>query len=246
MQFSFEISPDHPALPGHFPGMPVVPAVVLIEQLARSLEEETGQRVCSVRQLRLLGLIEPGQRIDVEVREKGADSWRLTCQVAGKPVAKGTFSCASAQGAEAIAASASPSDCQKAASAYQQLPHSGSMQLIDDFAMFENGAETEVTLAEQHPLADSEGVPTWAMLEYAAQLMACRKVCVGGEAMRKAIIVLVRSLQCPGPQKLSPGSDIVVRVEEEVAQPGAVQCLFSATSGGQLVASGEFTVLSEA
>jgi 3-hydroxymyristoyl/3-hydroxydecanoyl-(acyl carrier protein) dehydratase len=50
--------------------MPVVPAVVLIEQLARSLEEQTGQRVCSIRQLRLLGLIEPGQRIDVEVREK--------------------------------------------------------------------------------------------------------------------------------------------------------------------------------
>ncbi|XKH01050.1 hypothetical protein LG325_13325 [Marinobacter nauticus] len=226
--------------------MPVVPAVVLIERLARSLEEKIGQRICSIRQLRLLGLIEPGHCIDVEAQEKGADSWRLTCQVAGKPVAKGAFSCASAQDAVAMAASASPSDYQEAAPAYQQLPHSGSMQLIDDFAMFENGAETEVTLAEQHPLADSEGVPAWAMLEYAAQLMACRKVRMGGEAMSKAVIVLVRSLQCPGAQKLSPGSDLGIRVMEEVAQPGAVQCLFSATSGGQLVASGEFTVLSEA
>jgi len=246
MQFSLEISPDHPALPGHFPGMPVVPAVVLIEQLARSLEEKTGQRVCSVRQLRLLGLIEPGQRIDVEVREKGADSWRLTCQVAGKPVAKGIFSREAAEDAEAVATGASSADYQEAAPAYQQLPHSGSMQLIGDFTMSGNGAEAEVTLAEQHPLADSEGVPAWAMLEYAAQLMACRKVCMGGETMRKAVIVLVRSLQCPGSLKLSPGSALGVRVVEEVAQPGAVQCLFSATSGGQLVASGEFTVLSEA
>ena len=148
--------------------------------------------------------------------------------------------------AEAVATGAASADYQEAAPGYQQLPHSGSMQLIGDFTMSGNGAEAEVTLAEQHPLADSEGVPAWAMLEYAAQLMACRKVRMGGETMRKAVIVLVRSLQCPGSQTLSPGSNLGIRVVEEVAQPGAVQCLFSATSAGQLVASGEFTVLSEA
>ena len=30
---AFAIGPDHPALPGHFPGRPIVPGVVLLDQV---------------------------------------------------------------------------------------------------------------------------------------------------------------------------------------------------------------------
>lgn len=246
MQFSVEISPDHPALPGHFPGTPVVPAVVLIERVALGLEEITGQPIHGVRQLRLLGLIEPGQRIDVEVREKTPDTWRLTCSVAGKPVAKGAFTSAPAEHPEVKEGNGSRSVWQRAEAAYERLPHAGSMQLIPELAMFENGAEATVTIAADHPLASGEGMPSWAALEYAAQLMACRKIFTDGEAMKKAVIVLVRSLERRRATVLAPGSDLAVQVMEEVAQPGAVQCRFVATSAGQWCARGEFTVLSEA
>ena len=37
---SFTIPHDHPALPGHFPGNPLVPAVVLIDHASEAAREE--------------------------------------------------------------------------------------------------------------------------------------------------------------------------------------------------------------
>lgn len=38
----FRIPPDHPCLPGHFPGRPVVPGVLLLDRLLDALEAEAG------------------------------------------------------------------------------------------------------------------------------------------------------------------------------------------------------------
>jgi predicted LPLAT superfamily acyltransferase len=46
---TFIIAADHPALDGHFPGNPVVPGVIVLEQVQRALEERIGA-------LRLTGL----------------------------------------------------------------------------------------------------------------------------------------------------------------------------------------------
>lgn len=40
MQFS--IQPDHPSLPGHFPGQPIVPGVVLLDRVLEAIEAEHG------------------------------------------------------------------------------------------------------------------------------------------------------------------------------------------------------------
>lgn len=245
MQFSFEISSDHPALPGHFPGAPVVPAVVLIEQLAQRLERITGRPVYAIRQLRLLGLIEPGALIDVEGREKSPGRWRLACKVGDRVVAKGTFTSEPPEAPEPAGQSTREPESQSAAFAYEQLPHAGDMRLVSEFCVLDKGAQTRATVAPGHPLLADKGLPTWAMLEYAAQLMACRKISLSGEAMRKAVVVLVRSLQRHVEGPVAIGEQVVVSVTEEVGQPGAVQCAFTATDGSQLIASGEFTVLSE-
>lgn len=244
MQFDLEISPNHPALPGHFPGAPVVPAVVLIEQLAKALEQATGQPVTRVKQLRLLGLIEPGSRVEVECREKTSDSWRLTCTAAGKLVAKGVFSSALPEPEAAEGPFDSCPEYQAANAAYERLPHSGTMELIKEFGLTEHGAQTLAAIAENHPLAEERGVPAWAALEYAAQLMACRKISMGGESMNRAVIVLVRSLERYAGESLPAGAQLLVEVTEEVAQPGAVQCAFTAAVGERRIAAGEFTVVS--
>ncbi len=46
----FRIPKDHPALAGHFPGEPVVPGVVLLEQVLDAAEQRLG------RPLRVVGL----------------------------------------------------------------------------------------------------------------------------------------------------------------------------------------------
>jgi len=40
MQFS--IAPDHPSLPGHFPGRPIVPGVVLLDRVVEAIETAHG------------------------------------------------------------------------------------------------------------------------------------------------------------------------------------------------------------
>jgi 3-hydroxyacyl-[acyl-carrier-protein] dehydratase len=39
---NFSIAPDHPSLPGHFPGHPVVPGVVVLERVLDAIEAGHG------------------------------------------------------------------------------------------------------------------------------------------------------------------------------------------------------------
>lgn len=39
---SFVIAPDHPSLPGHFPGRPLVPGVLLLDRVIAAIEAEHG------------------------------------------------------------------------------------------------------------------------------------------------------------------------------------------------------------
>ena len=39
---SFHVRADHPCLPGHFPGRPVVPGVLLLEQVLAAIEAGHG------------------------------------------------------------------------------------------------------------------------------------------------------------------------------------------------------------
>lgn len=63
------IGPDHPCLAGHFPGHPVVPAVVLLDFTARALGEALGRRVrvTAVPQAKFLSPLAPGQPFTVEL-----------------------------------------------------------------------------------------------------------------------------------------------------------------------------------
>lgn len=38
----FAISADHPCLPGHFPGQPIVPGVVVLDQVLTAIEAQHG------------------------------------------------------------------------------------------------------------------------------------------------------------------------------------------------------------
>ena len=38
----FVIAADHPSLPGHFPGQPVVPGVVVLERVLEAIESGHG------------------------------------------------------------------------------------------------------------------------------------------------------------------------------------------------------------
>ncbi len=61
---SFTVGAEHPALPGHFPGMPIVPGVLLLDELLRSLEpQRAGWRIGHAKFLKPVG---PGATLSLE------------------------------------------------------------------------------------------------------------------------------------------------------------------------------------
>lgn len=89
-----DISPEHPALPGHFPGHPIVPGVLVLTAALRAMEEEFGA------DLRLVGLptvkfgapLRPGEPVTVRLgRESEAQRVNFTVLRRNAVIASGTM-----------------------------------------------------------------------------------------------------------------------------------------------------------
>jgi len=65
----FTISSDHPSLPGHFPGHPVVPGVVVLERVMEAVEATHGRALERLRlpQVKFMQPLLPGQAARVEL-----------------------------------------------------------------------------------------------------------------------------------------------------------------------------------
>ena len=87
----FTVAGDHPSLPGHFPGHPVVPGVLLLEEaIACILAALPGQAVAAVSSAKFLRAVAPDQAIDVAWEPAGADRVSFLCAADGLAVLRGT------------------------------------------------------------------------------------------------------------------------------------------------------------
>lgn len=94
-QIALHIAPDHPAFPGHFPGMPITPGVVLLDEALLAISQHAGLELsqCSISSLKFLSPVAPDTRLTVhyETKSSGAISFAITDQD-GRSVATGVFS----------------------------------------------------------------------------------------------------------------------------------------------------------
>src|SRR3546814_12508111 len=66
----FVIGDDHPALPGHFPGRPIVPGVVILDRVLDAIEAAHGPLgALRLPQVKFLRPLLPGQDAWVETEE---------------------------------------------------------------------------------------------------------------------------------------------------------------------------------
>jgi 3-hydroxyacyl-[acyl-carrier-protein] dehydratase len=65
----FSVANDHPSLPGHFPGSPLVPGVMLLEQVALALRAWRGERLARVLDAKFMAPLLPGQRAQVSLTQ---------------------------------------------------------------------------------------------------------------------------------------------------------------------------------
>jgi 3-hydroxyacyl-[acyl-carrier-protein] dehydratase len=87
------ISPDHPALPGHFPGHPVVPGVLVMDEVIETLREQFGRDlvVTGLPSIKLSSPLLPGERLTIGIVPEGVDTAVFTCRVDQRIVAAGSI-----------------------------------------------------------------------------------------------------------------------------------------------------------
>ncbi|MFD0724844.1 hypothetical protein [Lysobacter brunescens] len=79
---NFVIDADHPALPGHFPGRPVVPGVVVLDRVLAAIESAHGPLgALRLPQVKFVQPLLPGEEarieIDPAVAEGVPQRWRF-------------------------------------------------------------------------------------------------------------------------------------------------------------------------
>jgi 3-hydroxyacyl-[acyl-carrier-protein] dehydratase len=73
----FAIDSDHPSLPGHFPGHPVVPGVVVLEQVLAEIERAHGALgTLRLPQVKFVQPLLPDENADIELTG-AAPRWKF-------------------------------------------------------------------------------------------------------------------------------------------------------------------------
>ena len=88
----FVIDPGHPCLPGHFPGRPVVPGVVVLDRVVAAIEQLHGpQPALRLPRVKFLQPLLPGEtaRIELEPAAAAAPRWRFRVLRGEATIARG-------------------------------------------------------------------------------------------------------------------------------------------------------------
>ncbi len=76
-----QIAADHPALPGHFPGHPVVPAVVILGAvLSHARAQLSTVNITGLKKVKFMQPLYPGEQFDIELGEPGGDTVSFSCR----------------------------------------------------------------------------------------------------------------------------------------------------------------------
>lgn len=96
------IPADHPALPGHFPGNPIVPGVVLLSHVCAAVRREAGEAVrCSgFPSVKFLAPLLPGVPFSIALEFGAGNRVRFVCKTEDRTIAQGTLQIETAAGTE--------------------------------------------------------------------------------------------------------------------------------------------------
>ena len=84
------IAPDHSALPGHFPGNPLVPGVVVLERVAAALKAWRGTTVGRL-DAKFVQPLRPGEEATIALDDDGARVRFEVTRADGAALARGTL-----------------------------------------------------------------------------------------------------------------------------------------------------------
>jgi 3-hydroxymyristoyl/3-hydroxydecanoyl-(acyl carrier protein) dehydratase len=86
------IGADHPSLPGHFPGAPIVPGVIILDEILAALSEwRRDSRVTVISAVKFLAPLKPDQpfMIYLDLSEHAKSQVAFRCHVEGRVIVEG-------------------------------------------------------------------------------------------------------------------------------------------------------------
>lgn len=86
---------DHPAYAGHFPGRPILPGVVLLDQAQRVVEQACGIVISGIAMAKFLSPCQPGDALVLDF-EAGDAAVRFEIRSGERRIASGRFTVAKA------------------------------------------------------------------------------------------------------------------------------------------------------
>lgn len=236
------IASEHPAIPGHFPNAPIIPAALLLDEIAQQLRDHIGLSVLSFSHTRFIKPVQPDQSITIYLEPSSDTDYRFQLTVDNDICCRGKLSCTGST--LALTPPIEKNNVQKMAAAplYQRLPHAGAMCLIDSII---NRAEEAIycqACSTPSPIGNNQYTPTWAGLEYAAQAAACHGLLsqpTDINSFKTAQIVSVKSislLQKP----TTPNSAPLIAVKRLANLPQAASYQFTLYHNEIAISAGQF------
>lgn len=89
---TFRVASDHPSLPGHFPGNPVVPGVVILDEVIGAAERCLGAplHVVAMPAAKFVAPLLPERVARIELAQVGP-AWSFAVTDGGTTIARGSF-----------------------------------------------------------------------------------------------------------------------------------------------------------
>src|SRR5579863_6323567 len=90
---TFTIDAGHPSLAGHFPGAPIVPGVVLLDETLRAIERSHARAPggWTIGAAKFVKPVRPGEILTLEHEPLPNGSIRFALSSGGRPVANGVL-----------------------------------------------------------------------------------------------------------------------------------------------------------
>lgn len=89
------VAPSHPSLPGHFPGQPIVPGVVILDAVQQAIEANVGTLpALRLPQVKFVQPLLPDEHAEIVIETPSPGRWRFRVLRGEALLASGEFAAA--------------------------------------------------------------------------------------------------------------------------------------------------------